>query len=599
MWYIVKKTLFNKKDLITLSICIFFLLLQAGFDIALPMILTNLSNSLVNWADQTSPVFQNNTHAINEALKYFGIMAGLCISELIVGIVGWVIGSRLAVKLVSDLRYSTYSKVQKLSFSDLDKFKTSTLLTILTTDSQAIQSALISTFTIGFRSIFIYIGGLVAVVIEVIENSASSSQQWIVPLVTVIISVSLFIVLGLIMFKSIKWHNQTKKVTDDVNSSIRENILGVRVVKSFNLQEIQFNKFNTINKNLQNVATRAYVISMWVYPIINFSLSATIVIIIWIGGLTKAFEISNIASLMSVITLLLMGMVLLIQVILLINAAIPSAKRTKEVLEYTPTLTYNENGYNIDNSHIQFKNVNFKYHDTGDYVLKNINLDIKPNETIGIIGGTGSGKSTLVNLIARMYDINEGELLISDKNIKDINENSLRKNIALSPQKVTLFSGTIASNLKFGKSDATLDEMKKAAMGAQALEFIMQKENGFDSVVEQRGANFSGGQKQRLSIARALIKNPKILILDSSTSALDMITEKTVNEYIKNSNVDRTTIIVSQRISGVKDTDKIVVLENGEIVGFGDHKKLLKSCKQYYDIAISQMGYEGVQNEMK
>lgn len=401
------------------------------------------------------------------------------------------------------------------------------------------------------------------------------------------------------MFKATKYYRLAKFATDDVNSSIQENILGVRVVKSFNLQEKQIAKFDIINERMRKITTKSFVITMWVYPIINFTLTATIVIILWVGTTNQSISITNVSTLMSITTLVIIGMMLFINVIVLVSMAIGSANRIKNILQYKPTLTFVQDGKKIENNTVEFKDVSFRYHETSDYVLKNINFKIKENETIGIIGGTGAGKSTLVNLIARMYDIKTGEILVSDHNVKEIDEVSLRSKIALSPQQVTLFSGTIASNLRFGKENATIEEMTEAAKAAQAYDFIMQKENGFDSVVEQRGSNFSGGQKQRLSIARALIMKPKILILDSSTSALDMITEKAVNDYIKSSNNDRTTLIVSQRISGVKDADRIFVLDKGEIVGIGSHKELLKNCSQYYEIALSQMGEEGVQNEMK
>lgn len=301
---------------------------------------------------------------------------------------------------------------------------------------------------------------------------------------------------------------------------------------------------------------------------------------------------------MSISSFVLLGMVLMIQVMLQLSLSMGSANRIKEVLNYKPSIEFNPDGADIENATIEFKNVNFKYNETGEYVLKNINLKIEPNQTVGIIGGTGSGKSTFISLIARMYDVKEGEVLISDKNIKDIKQSSLRDEMGVSLQNVVLFSGTIASNLKFGKPDATQEDMIEACKGAQAYDFILQKENGLDSVVEQRARNFSGGQKQRLAIARALIKKPKVLILDSSTSALDMITEKKVNQYIKDTNKNRTTIMVSQRISGVKDADRILVFQNGEIVGDGSHIELLKTCQEYRDIAVSQLGEEGVKNEI-
>ncbi|MBR2651419.1 ABC transporter ATP-binding protein [bacterium] len=334
------------------------------------------------------------------------------------------------------------------------------------------------------------------------------------------------------------------------------------------------------------------------YPIINMSMSWAVILTIYVGVSSKAIDVANIGSIMSVTTLILFGMVLMINVILQYGIALGSCNRVREVLDKQPSIIFKENGLQIDKPVIKFENVNFKYNETGEYVLKDINLTINEDETIGIIGATGSGKSTFVSLITRMYDVKEGKLSISNIDIKDIDKHSLRNQISLSPQRVTLFSGTIASNLKYGKNDATLEEMKEAAKGAEAYEFIMQKPGEFNATVEQRGRNFSGGQQQRLSIARALIKKPKILILDSSTSALDMITEKKVNEYIKETNKGRTTIVISQRISGVRSADRILVFEKGKIAGVGSHIELLRNNPIYREIALSQLGKEGVESEL-
>lgn len=595
MWYVTKSVIFNKRNIGYFITVIVFLLVQTFCDILLPLMLTQLNTVIQDWATNG----YSNSWVINRALIISGIMLGICVLELFCGVMGELLGTRLGIKLAGQLRYNTFSKIQKLSFADFDNFKSSTLLTTLTTDIQAIQNAFVFIFRIGFRSIFLYFGGIIGVITIVFTQPTISTSSWLLPTIMIVISITMFIVLGFILIKAVKYHRLAKFATDEVNSSIQENILGVRVVKSFNLQNKQISRFDVINEKMRRISTRSYVISMWVFPIINFTLSATIVIILWVGTTSASISLTNVSTLMSITTLVLIGMMLFINVILLVTMAIGSANRIKKILKYEPTLKFKENGLEINNNTIEFKDVNFRYHDSSEYVLKNINFKINENETIGIIGGTGAGKSTLVNLIARMYDIKEGEIKISNNNIKDITEESLRTKVALSPQKVTLFSGTIASNLKFGKQNATVEDMTEATKAAQAYDFIMQKENGFDSVVEQRGANFSGGQKQRLSIARALIMKPKVLILDSSTSALDMITEKAVNDYIKSSNNDRTTLIVSQRISGVKDADRIFVLDKGEIVGVGNHKELLNNCHQYYEIALSQMGEEGVRNEMK
>lgn len=607
MWYLVKSVL-KGKILGWVVVSTLFMILQVAMDVIIPLLLTTMNNVLVDMsqvANLHGPGVINGhyysdvyTGGIHYALITMGIMFAACLLEMIAGMVGSSMAAKVSVIMASAIRTNLYRKVQGLAFADLERFKTSSLITRLTTDIQALQESLNSIFRVGFRATFLYIGGIVGTVVVVCTNHAHGSQGWSVPVVMVVTSIVMVVTLTFIVFHSAKYYRLSKYATDDANSVMRENILGVRVVKSFNLKDDQIQRFERVNEKMRKVTEKAFIIGMWLFPIVNFVMSGSVVAILWVGTPTKAITVANVGTLMSISQFILLGMVLFINVILQVGIAIGSAKRIKEVMTYEPTITYKVDGVAIETPTIEFKDVNFRYNDSGDYVLKDINLKIEPNQTIGIIGGTGSGKSTLVSLIARMYDIKEGELKISDVDIKDITQKSLREEIAVSPQEVTLFSGTIASNLKFGKSDATKEEMIEACNGAQALDFINSKEAGFESLVEQRGRNFSGGQKQRLAIARALIKKPKVLILDSSTSALDMITEKKVNEYIKETNNNRTTIIVGQRISGVKDADRILVLSNGRIVGDGKHKELLTTCDEYRDIAISQLGEEGVQHEL-
>ena len=612
MWFLTKKVLKGKIawDLVWV---LFFMIVQVAMDIIIPLLMTQMNNVLVGYsnavgAGQTSGVI-NGIHydnikqgAINYSLICAALMFGACLIEVVTGMIGSSMAAKLGVEMAGQIRFALYRRIQGLSFADLDKFKTSSLITRLTTDMQAVQEALIFIFRVGLRAIFLYVGGIIGTVIVVIINSHSmGGQTWTIPTLMVLTSIGLFVLLTGILYVSAKYYKLSKFATDDANSVMRENILGVRVVKSFNLQEDQISRFEVVNEKMRKITEKAFVIAMWMFPIINFVMSGTMVAVLWVGSASDSITIANVGTLMSISSLILLGMVLFINVVLEVGIAMGSAKRIKDVMTYEPSIKYKPDGEGevIEDSTIEFKNVNFKYNETGEYVLKDINLKIEPNQTVGIIGGTGSGKSTLVSLIARMYDVHEGEILISGKNIKDITNKSLRDEIGISPQQVTLFSGTIGSNLRYGKTDATEEDMIEACEGAQAYEFVQLKEAGFDSVVEQRGRNFSGGQKQRLSIARALIKKPKVLILDSSTSALDMITEKKVNEYIKKTNINRTTITVAQRISGVRDADRILVLENGRIVGDGKHLDLLKNCKEYYDIAVSQMGEEGVKGELE
>lgn len=611
MWYVVRKVL-NKKYVAYIALLFLILISQAICEIVLPLTLVQLTEQA-----QYSGAFQDFQ---STALKNVGILAGFmilfCALFLLFGAAAGLLSSWLGTRICGDIRLKLYRKIQDLSFEDIEKFKTSSLITRLTTDIEAIQNALFMIFRIGLRSVLLFIGGFIATIIvssmpnirilpwlekpaSIPDSTTPNSLWWLVPVILLVISLIMCVALVKILTSSSKQYKLTKYAIDDTNSVMRENILGVRVVKSFNLQENQIQRFKVANENLRRISEKSFIISMLMFPIINLSMGLSIIITLWVGAWTKAIDVSKIGTVMSITTLVLFGMVLLINVIMQVSIAIGSCKRVTEVLDTKSSIIFKEDGLNIESPSIKFDNVSFKYNETGEYVLKDINLQIHEDETIGIIGATGSGKTTFVSLITRMYDVTEGKILISNNDIKDINQHSLRHEIALSPQNVTLFSGTIASNLRFGKDDATLKDMEAAAKGAQAYDFIMEKKDKFETKVEQRGMNFSGGQKQRISIARALIKQPKILILDSSTSALDMITEKNVNEYIKETNKGRTTIVISQRISGVRNADRILVFEKGKIVGDGSHIELLRNNAIYRDIATSQLGKEGVEDELQ
>lgn len=607
MWYVIKSVM-KPKYWWTMLGLLFILVGQAACEILLPLSLTQLTQQAYY-----SLIDSFHNTAMNNVLYVALFQVALCVGFIICGVSSGIISSYLGSQICGDMRLKLYRKIQDLSFADLDNLKTSSLITRLTTDIEAIQNALFMVFRVGLRSMFLFLGGLVATVIlahdpsltilplqkpEINLPTKTTDLWFLVPIILLAISAIMFGLLLSILIRSSRQYKITKYAIDDTNSVMRENILGVRVVKSFNLQENQVERFKNVNEKLRKTSEKSFIISMWMYPIINMSMSWAVILTIYVGVSSKAIDVANIGSIMAVTTLILFGMVLMINVILQYGIALGSCNRVREVLDKQPSIIFKENGLQIDKPVIKFENVNFKYNETGEYVLKDINLTINEDETIGIIGATGSGKSTFVSLITRMYDVKEGKLSISNIDIKDIDKHSLRNQISLSPQRVTLFSGTIASNLKYGKNDATLEEMKEAAKGAEAYEFIMQKPGEFNATVEQRGRNFSGGQQQRLSIARALIKKPKILILDSSTSALDMITEKKVNEYIKETNKGRTTIVISQRISGVRSADRILVFEKGKIAGVGSHIELLRNNPIYREIALSQLGKEGVESEL-
>ncbi len=613
MWYVVK-SVFKKKYFWFLLLLWGILFIQVTSEILLPLSLNQLSDQANYYAHATQP------DAIQSVvLRNVGILAGFMIFLSIVfltcGVTGGSVSAYLASRLSGDIRVKIYNKIQTLSFAEIDALTTPSLITRITTDVDTIQNALFITFRVGFRSILLFFGGLTGTIIlsvipnvvvlpleiptgSVLPNTDPSGLWFLVPLLLFVISLGMFFSLFFILRAASKRYRISKYAVDNSNDVMRENILGVRLVKSFNLHEEQTKRFAKANEKLRKTVEKSFLISMWMFPIINVCMSWTTILTIFVGSVSGAITFAKVGSIMAITTLLLFGMTLAINVVLQLSIAIGSAPRIVEVLKFKPNITYKENGFEIEKPTIKFNKVNFRYNDSGEYVLKNINLTIKEDETVGIIGATGSGKSTFISLITRMYDVKEGSVEISGHNVKDIKRESLRHEIAVSPQRVTLFSGTIASNLKYGKDNATEADMIDAAKGSQAYEFIMQKDGKFDCKVEQRGRNFSGGQQQRLSIARALIGKPKILILDSSTSALDMITERKVNEYIKKTNVGRTTFIISQRISGVKQADRILVFDKGKIVGDDSHINLLKNNSVYRDIAISQLGEEGVNEEL-
>lgn len=466
----------------------------------------------------------------------------------------------------------------------------------MTNDITQYQNTLILMIRVLSRAVFLFIGGIIASFIFSSELIATNGDNlwWLAFIILGCIFIMLLIISILMVFAVPKFKQQQKE-TDDANKLMRETILGSKVVKAFNLQSEQIEVFDKQNKSLRRTSTLAQTIIFVLMPVIQFFVQVSIVILLIVAGVLMQNSSAQTSStpvvlvFIQMVSLIVMGFMMSSMTIVNMAQTKASTNRIHEVFNTIPSIAKNESSNYIENSDVVFKNVNFKYIDSKDSlsVLQDISFEAKAGEMIGIIGPTGSGKTTLVNLIMRNYDVDEGEVSISGFNIKDINYDSLRDSIRYVPQKNVLFAGTIRSNLLYGKNDATDEELVLAAKRAQALEFIQKKENYFDSVVDQRGGNFSGGQKQRLSIARALVKVPKILILDDSTSALDMITEAKVQENIRKLE-NTTTFLVGQRISAISRADKIIVLDQGKMVGYGTHNQLLKKCALYKEIAKSQ-----------
>ncbi|MDK2819519.1 MAG: ABC transporter ATP-binding protein [Mycoplasmataceae bacterium] len=584
--------LFQKKTICYMLAAIFFLFLQSFESITESMFIGEIMEAIGPSGRQPT---NNNIFSIDHLSmsQLIGTFSGMVIGGSLCGVLAIYFTTRASTSYIAYMRLKTYAKIQSLSFQDIDKISAPSLVTRLTNDTELISISFLFGLRFLISGIFLFIYGII---ISLISYAELAWIYWIIiPLVLVI----LVIAIGL----SIPSFSKSQKNTDAINKSMRETILGIRVVKAFNLKENQKNNFETSNNLLAGSTEKAFKVLGVVMPFIQSSINISIIVV-----LTTASESPErmmiVAPFISILMNVLFGLITIIMVLIQISRSIPSINRIKEILNWKISVNYNQDSKDIiTNGEIEFRNVTHKFNESGAPAIENINLIIKPKERIGIIGGTGSGKSTFVNLMGRLFDSTEGEILIDGINIKNFSFNELNKNISIAMQNVVLFSGTIKSNIAMGlNSDLSEEEVIKksieAAKVGDAWEFISKKTNKLDSIVEQRGKNFSGGQKQRISIARTVAKKSNILIFDDSTSALDNVTEARVQENIANF-ISATTIIVAQRISSVQDLDRIIVFEDGKISDFDNHTNLLKNNKIYRDIATSQMGIDKVNEFLK
>lgn len=509
---------------------------------------------------------------------------------LIVAILGLIGGSGCSVftsiasmKLGQNLRTGLFNKIQTLSYADIDHLKPSSLITRLTNDVMQIQNMVTMLLRGMIRSPLLCIGGLI------MSYILSPMLSIIFLIVIPIILISVVIV----MKKSFPLFLAVQQKIDNINVVMRENILGVQVIKVFNIVNKQFNRFNDANNGLNSESIKAQNINMMLWPIVSLVMNFAVISVLWFGGIMVnrgLIQVGIIMAFINYIIQIMNALIMAVGIVINISRAKASADRINEIFDIVPAINNNDGTIKPEKYDVEFKNVSFKYNEDSDYVLKNISFQVKEGEKIGIIGGTGAGKSTLVSLISRLYDATEGQILIGGVNVKDLNLAELRKNIGFVTQENTLFSGTIERNLKFGSAEADRDLVEESVKEAEAYEFIMKKENAYESSVEQRGQNFSGGQKQRLCIARVLIRNCKIFIMDDSTSALDMATEAKLQNSIKKRMKNKTMFVIAQRISAIADADKIIVLDNGTINAIGKHDDLIKNNEIYRSIAILQFG---------
>ena len=525
------------------------------------------------------------TYVLNVGFKmivvaFIGILGGMLCG---------VFSTLASMNMGKNMRQGLFNKIQSLSFSEIDQFKTSSLITRLTNDVTQVQNMVMMALRGMVRSPLICLGGI----IMSLSISVKLSMIFLVVIPLIILSVTV------ITAKSTPFFTAMQKKIDNVNLVMRENLLGVRVVKAFAIEDKVKERFSYANDDLMSTSIKAQSVTILLWPLVTLIMNLSVVAILWFGGnyVNKgSLEIGKIMAFINYLVQIMSSLNMLVMIIINFSRAKVSASRINEVLDVESSITDKEDAKKINKFNIEFKDVYFKYNKDGDYVLKGISFKAEEGEKIGIIGATGSGKSTLISLIPRLYDTSSGTVMIGNEDVKNLKINELRSLIGVVLQDTTLFSGSIEDNLKFGKEDAIEEMMISSIKDAQAFEFINANNEGFNREVGQRGKNLSGGQKQRISIARTLIKNPKILILDDSSSALDMATEEKLQKSIKNGMKNSTVFLIAQRISAVKDSDKIIVLDNGEIVAIGNHEELIKECDIYRSIAISQLGEEVVSN---
>ena len=484
----------------------------------------------------------------------------------------------------TNLRNTLFQHISSFSYAEIDDIGTSSLINRITNDVNQLQLAVAMLIRLVVRAPFICIGAIIMAMIIDFKLS-----------LILLASAPLFgIILYFIISKTSPLYSKYQKKLDKLGMTVGENLTGVRVIRAFYKIDKEKDRFTSANDDLTNTAVHAGKISALLSPLCTLVMNAAIIFVMWFGGVhinKGTLSQGSILAFVNYITQILLALIVVSNLIIIFTKASASAKRVNEILAINSSIVSNEkiNIENVDcNEAVEFKDVSFGYSTTGDRALSKISLKVNKGETIGIIGSTGSGKSTLINLIPRFYDAVKGEVLVEGKNVKDYSLKELRNKIGIVPQKAELFTGTILDNIRWGKEDATKEDALEALKISQAYEFVEKFKDGYETMVSRGGINFSGGQKQRLTIARAIVKKPEILILDDSSSALDFATDSALRSAIKNMSSDITVFMVSQRASTIRNADKILVLEDGEICGEGSHEELYENCSVYREICLSQ-----------
>lgn len=581
----------------------YFALLAPIFMIAevtMDMLVTNKMGTMIDIVNSYGPTSDNNQF-LNTIVSNGIIMLALVLIGVVSGILSGVFANLASQKFANDLRKDLFSKIMHLSFQQSDDFSTASLVTRVTNDVTAVQTMIAMAIRMFIRSLSMFILGIVF--------TLQISKQFMI-ILAVALSLEILIMV-FFMIKAFPMFSIVQTKLDKVNSVVHENLTGARVVKAFSKEDYEYNRFVEANDTLTSITLKVNKLMAIIMPLFMLIVYAGMIAIYYIGAnsqfdamlylenfatsIDPKISVGEMEKATTYIMMIMSSLLMIGMTFANMARAAASGKRINEVLE-TPDIicdgnldvkTLKETGT------IEFKNVDFAYPNASASVLENINLKIEKGETVAIVGATGSGKTTLVNLITRFYDVTKGEILVDGENIKNYKLVDLRNKIAIVLQKAELFAGTIKENIKWGNPNATDEEVEWAANIAQAIEFIDSKEKKFDEYVEEKGTSLSGGQRQRLSIARAIVKKPEILIFDDSTSALDLVTEAKLYKAMRDNIADTTKIVVAQRIATAKNADKIVVLDGGTIIAYDTHENLLANCEIYQDIYNSQLKREG------
>lgn len=563
---------FKKASLLTP----FFMLLEVVMETIIPLMMASIIDKGVNAGN------------MNHIYLMGGLMVVAAAFSLYAGYMGGKYGAEASTGFARNLRRAMYENIQTFSFSNIDKFSTAGLVTRLTTDVTNIQNAYQMVLRMCMRSP----ASLICAMTMAFFINARIASVYLIAVL------ALAVILFFMLRRTTKYFNSIFQKYDDLNASVQENVSAIRVVKAYVREDHEKEKFTKASSNVYRLFTKAESMIVLNMPIMQLTVYTCILLISWMGAnmiVVGDLTTGNLASLLAYCMNILMSLMMLSMVFVMITMSVASARRIAEVLDETPDITNpSEPVMEVKDGGIQFSHVNFSYKkDAEEFVLKDIDLSIRSGETIGILGGTGSGKSSLVSLISRLYDATEGVVMVGGRDVREYDLEVLRNEVSVVLQNNVLFSGTILENLRWGNPEATREDCVHACQLACADEFIDKMPDGYDTYIEQGGTNVSGGQKQRLCIARALLKNPKILILDDSTSAVDTATDARIRQAFAQEIPGTTKLIIAQRVSSIQSADRIIVMENGEINGFGTHEELLAGNEIYQDVFESQTAGSG------